>query len=1081
MRLKESNHVRDANEEGLSIAIVSYIYTVLFRRILVIGCILVCIFCMSYSQQGMDSIFLNLETLKIKDGLSQGMVRSIIQDKEGYMWFATKDGLNRYDGYRISVYRNDLKIKYSLPDNYVTNLAEDEYGHFWVGTSTKGLLLFDKIKERFYPIDIIPQFQTLANKEIRFLECKGKNLILATTRNIYIFDISQFKSSEHSNLKQNIRLVFDYNKSGPKFPYQDPSDLSQSISWMPNKDLWVCRKDGIAICKPRSDLNQWELKEHPITDFGINKNNFTSIYPCKIHGQPKYFLQLREHILIYNDSSKLLEQDVKTAFNKSYTLPRADSNGNILFTISSDHYLFQSKYNKFLKIIPNKEKIHLSNLGFCIDQQGILWLGTNGFGVTKYDPKKQFFQATNTWQKRLSNSISSDPLLTKSGRPVKWNRAKNTYDDFLSGLFLKHKFTHIIEDSAGIVWMKSNFVDSLRSLISLDQKTKKIKEYFALNLYPKQFESFYLDRSNQIWMIFYNSTKMQSAIRLFDPIKDSFTKEYVIEINNRFYDQNSTISQCWQDPKGFFWLASLDGLIRLDIQNQKHVIWQHQLNDPNSLSNNNVYSICPDPIHPDQFLWVGTNGGGLNKFEYASGKFDHYTVNNGLPNNVIYGILNDDYGQLWLSTNYGISCVSQSKKKADKNASMLSSNDGVFFRNFTLEDGISDNEFNRYEFAKLKTGELVFGGIDGITAFHPKNFITDVSAPPIRISGLTVFNQPVNYMTNPSILDKPIQYAGSITLPYNQNMFTLEYAALDYSITDKKYYKYLLEGFNEQWMDNGTKNFISFTNLDPGEYEFKVTVSKNGGPWNIEPAIIKIIILPPWWATWWFRSFLFVLVVGGLYTLYRYRLQQGLKVLSLRNRIADDLHDDIGSTLSSISLSSTIIQNKIKDESGEIKNLLSQISTNTDNMMEAMSDIIWTINARNDGFEGVLLRMKTFAIELLEPQNCTVHCDVGERINKLKLNLVQRKNLYLIFKEAIHNIAKYARAKNVWVDITVHEKKYMLIKIKDDGIGMDGTNGNGFGGNGLPSMKRRAKELKGSLEIISKPNEGTEITLRFAP
>ncbi len=531
MRLKESNHVRDANEEGLSIAIVSYIYTVLFRRILVIGCILVCIFCMSYSQQGMDSIFLNLETLKIKDGLSQGMVRSIIQDKEGYMWFATKDGLNRYDGYRISVYRNDLKIKYSLPDNYVTNLAEDEYGHFWVGTSTKGLLLFDKIKERFYPIDIIPQFQTLANKEIRFLECKGKNLILATTRNIYIFDISQFKSSEHSNLKQNIRLVFDYNKSGPKFPYQDPSDLSQSISWMPNKDLWVCRKDGIAICKPRSDLNQWELKEHPITDFGINKNNFTSIYPCKIHGQPKYFLQLREHILIYNDSSKLLEQDVKTAFNKSYTLPRADSNGNILFTISSDHYLFQSKYNKFLKIIPNKEKIHLSNLGFCIDQQGILWLGTNGFGVTKYDPKKQFFQATNTWQKRLSNSISSDPLLTKSGRPVKWNRAKNTYDDFLSGLFLKHKFTHIIEDSAGIVWMKSNFVDSLRSLISLDQKTKKIKEYFALNLYPKQFESFYLDRSNQIWMIFYNSTKMQSAIRLFDPIKDSFTKEYVIERN----------------------------------------------------------------------------------------------------------------------------------------------------------------------------------------------------------------------------------------------------------------------------------------------------------------------------------------------------------------------------------------------------------------------------------------------------------------------------------------------------------------------------------------------------------------------
>lgn len=1032
------------------------------------------------AQQGLDSVKLNLESLNIKDGLSQGLVRSIIQDKEGYMWFATKDGLNKYDGYHITVYRNDLNNKYSLPDNYITNISEDDYGNFWVGTFAKGVLLFDKKNEHFYPVDIVPQFQSLHNKEIKFLECKGRNMLLATSNNIYIFDISGFKFSEDLKSNQNIRLIFDYNKANPKVPYQSPSELSQSLNWMPNQDIWVCRKNGIAICKTNASLDKWVLSEYAISDFGINPNNFTSIYVCKIHGQPKYFFQLRKGILVYNDSLHQTEFELSTDFNTSYTVPRCDSNGNILFNVSSTYYLLNTRNNKLMKIRPNDEKINLSNLGYCIDKQGIIWLGTNGFGVTKYDPKKQFFQTTNIPLKRLSNSFSNDPLLTKSWRPVIYNRVKNTYEDIVSGLFVGHKFTFLSEDAQGVIWMKSSFADSLRYLISFDQNTKTIKKYSALNQYPKQFESFYIDRYNRIWVIFYNPAKKHCTLRLFDPAQDGFTQEYSFKLKNNNYDQTLTISQCWLDRQGIFWLASIDGLIRVDLQKQEHKIWQYDPNNPNSLSHNTIFSICPDPKYPEKILWVGTNGGGLNKFEYESEKFYRYTDKNGLPNNVVYGILSDDAGQLWLSTNYGISCVSKNKYQEVNNVNNLTPKRELFFRNFTIEDGLCDNEFNRYEFAGLKTGELVFGGIDGITVFHPKNFITDVSAPNIRITGLTVFNQAVNYTTHPSVLDKPIQYATSITLPYYQKMFTLEYAGLDYSSTDKKQYKYFLDGFNEDWIDNGSKNFTSFTNLDPGEYEFKVTVSKNGGPWNTEPAIIKIIILPPWWATWWFRTLLFLLGIGGLYALYRYRLQQELKVLSLRNRIADDLHDDIGSTLSSISLSSTIIQNKLQDESEEVKTLLSQISKNTDNMMEAMSDIIWAINARNDGFEGILLRMKTFAIELLEPQDCTLHFDVSDHMTKLKLNLEQRQNLYLIFKEAIHNIAKYAQAKNVWVDIHVLEKKNMVMQIKDDGIGMKETNGNTLGGNGLPSMQKRAKVLKGTLKMNSKPNEGTEIILQFA-
>lgn len=1043
----------------------------LFKRTWILGCLLIISCCFGFSQEVSDSITLNLENLNIKDGLSQGMVRSIIQDKEGFMWFATKDGLNKYNGYQITVYRNDLKNPFSLPDNYVTSLAEDDYGNFWVGTSTKGILLFDKVSERFYPINIVPQLNSLQDKEIKFLECKGRTMLLATANNIYIFDIGRFNPAEVLQIPSSIHLIFNYNKSHPKHPYEDPSKLSQNITWMPNREVWISRKDGIAICKPSQASGTWTLTEHAISEFGIPPTNYTSIYVCKIHGQPKYFVQLRESILIYNDSLHQTEHVIKTEFNKSYILPKSDSNGNVLFELSTVQYLFHSKTNKVIKIIPNDKKIHLSYLGFCIDRRGIIWLGTNGFGVTKYDPKKQFFRSENLLKKRLSNSLASNPLLIKSWRPIQLDLTKNSYIDLLPGLFPEHKFTHILEDSKGLIWMKSSLEDTVhRYLISYDQKTKAIKKYNGLNLYPRQFESFYTDNENQLWVIFYNAKKMQCALRLFNPLTDSFSTEYVFKVRNSSFDQYATISQCWRDNKGIFWLASLEGLVRVDIDKKQHTIWQHDPYDSSSLSNNSIFSLCPDPKQPDNYLWLGTNGGGLNKFEYATGKFYRYTETDGLPNNVVYGILSDNLGRLWLSTNFGLSCLSENSSRSAK---------GVFFRNFTVNDGLSDNEFNRYEYAKLNSGELVFGGVDGITRFNPSEVITNITAPAIKICGLTVFNQPVNNITNSDILDKPIPYTSYITLRHDQNMFTLEFAGLDYSSANKKQYKYVLDGFNETWIDNGSKNFTSFTNLDPGTYNFKVTVSINGGPWNSTPASIRINILPPWWQTWWFRLLLVSLVIGIGYTIFYYRYLQNLKFLKLRNRIADDLHDDIGSTLSSISLSSAIIQHKLKNESAEVKKLLTQISSNTDNMMESMSDIVWTINARNDSFEDTLLRMKAFAIQLLEPKNYIIHFEVADELSKLKLNIEQRKNLYLIYKEAIHNVAKYAQAKQVWVTLAVVEKRKLVMKIKDDGIGMEATLGNALGGNGLTSMKKRAGELQGELEINSSLRNGTEIVLKF--
>lgn len=302
----------------------------------------------------------------------------------------------------------------------------------------------------------------------------------------------------------------------------------------------------------------------------------------------------------------------------------------------------------------------------------------------------------------------------------------------------------------------------------------------------------------------------------------------------------------------------------------------------------------------------------------------------------------------------------------------------------------------------------------------------------------------------------------------------------------------MLEDVDADWVNAGNRRFVSYPGLKPGRYVFRVRAANSDGVWNQEGITKFIDIRPPWWGTWWFRAFVFVVISSGIYAFYRYRLQQALKLQHLRNRIATDLHDEIGSTLSSISLAGSVIQKKLHGATPEVESLISRISENTDNMMEAMSDIVWAVNTKNDRFDNVINRMRAFAIERLEPLGIPVHFRESGDIHRLQLDMQQRKNLYLIFKEAVNNAAKYAACKNVWVDISILHST-MTIKISDDGRGFELTStGNGtaaqvpgavteqtLGGNGLHNMQKRAMELKGTLHVESGPGKGTAIEIRF--
>jgi signal transduction histidine kinase len=281
----------------------------------------------------------------------------------------------------------------------------------------------------------------------------------------------------------------------------------------------------------------------------------------------------------------------------------------------------------------------------------------------------------------------------------------------------------------------------------------------------------------------------------------------------------------------------------------------------------------------------------------------------------------------------------------------------------------------------------------------------------------------------------------------------------------------MLEGFDKDWIyTNASKPFADYTNLDPDEYIFKVKGSNNDGVWNETPATIRLIITPPFWQTGWFRILMVAAIGAIIYGVYRYRLREVIRLQMIRNNIASDLHDEVGSTLNSISILSSVA----KQQAGRSLPALDQIGENSRKIVEAMNDIVWTINPENDSFEKILVRMRSFAHQVMKAKQIEFRFDADEKMDDLSMPMQTRKNFYLIFKEATINIAKYSSASHANFSVTGSDHQIQLT-IRDNGIGFD-TN-NTSSGNGIKNMQRRANEIKADLKIESAAGEGTRVEL----
>ncbi len=812
-----------------------------------------------------DTLILPFRALTIEDGLSQGMVNAIIQDAYGFMWLATKDGLNRYDGYSFTVFRHDPEDSTTVRNNYIYSLLEDKQGRLWVGTS-EGLDLFDRTTETFRHVrageehiqDIV---QSIAQ------DGQG-DLWVGHTNGVVKLTFSAGPGND------GLPVCTSRNHlSGTCFVSTDRS----GVIWVGQLDLAGFRIrpehggddriDTLRLDKPVDRIRTGRAA-HDVTGLTVVEDTVHN----KVYGLFMYgIVELDPR----STSVKTLTQ-VGIQFGQMRGAnATVDAKGCLWVAVFSGIYRFDPNARTWSLALPRDQNLRpLAHLAKCAyrDRNGLIWLGTSGYGAFTYEPRTSRFNTMNSEScGRMQASMNGNVLVSftygflnvfqPSSRTwpvwIPWS-AKEHHPELL---VLNRTSRGPTEDERGTYWF--NHAGILSYDLARDRITRYPRDPAALADFPHEdyHEMLFLEGDSNIW------SGTPHTLCRFD--RRTNTYHHVSYPRSRLGDTEQFLHVIHRADDGVLWLGTATGMLSYDRRTHGADAWKvftHDSKDPASLATDIVYAITGDPKDPD-VLWIGTNGGGLNRLDKRTGKFLRYSTKDGLPNDVVYGILADDAGQLWMSTNKGIA-------RFDPRTGL--------FRNYDASDGLQSDEFNRYAYCKLADGTLCFGGVKGFNYFHPRELVDDSTASAIRITGIKLINRSVDFRAAGSPLTIPAYSSTGMRIPHSANMVTFEFASLEFSAPEEHRYQYKLEGFDPDWISSGTDRNAVYTNLDPGTYTFRVRGDNRDGLWDTKGTSFALVVLPPWWRTWWAYTLYVITLVGGILLYIRLRtrgLQQQKELL----------------------------------------------------------------------------------------------------------------------------------------------------------------------------------------------------------
>ena len=771
-----------------------------------------------------------LDRLTVEDGLSQGYISCITQDREGFLWIGTRNGLNRYDGREFRVFFNDPLDPYSISGNIPLSIA-DWGDYLLVGTLGNGLNVFDKKTQRFYRLR---SKQGLPEGNYAEIKVDQHNRVWC-------------RVSLRNGQRILLRLVLAGQPVQTDTPYWEATEVQ----------IWEFGQLEIrSICQTEAFI--WGIDGGKL--FQIDKNT-GSVRKLDMKAPlNSAFVAGDGSVWFYGDTGiGKLNGTRQTWWDTDFFINHAlydEQKGSLLIIRARDVLQFDASTLKTASLqVSDGQRLLSSDFGviltvFC-DASGIIWTGTNGYGLLKHSPRlhrfKTYFKGKSVYRPVLTDAQNAVGVLLRSERKI-----LDVPDTGPMQLPAQPViFSRIAIDGNGNQWMVMERNDRDLELYKRPANPSAAWEP-ALKYACGPATNFTLDidTGNNIWIA------VKQQLIKYDPAK----KEMKSFDFSGVLDGKYNVKALAGTSGGFWWIGTDKGLVQAIPWKDgfRFALLRTIPEEHRNIQNNNINALMADPVDP-AVLWIGTLGGGLSRLDTRNMQFRHYNIRNGFPDNVIYGILTDENHTLWMSSNRGIICLEPATGTV---------------KNFTVKDGLPTNEFNVWAYARRVDGTMLFGCVEGLVAFHPRDFIDNPFAPGISITGLEVNNRRIAVGDSSGLLQQSIEFTRRLKLPASGNSITIYFAALEYTIPSKNGFRYYLKGAEPEWTHSTTDNKASYLNLAPGSYTFLVRACNSDGVWNETPAALEITILPPWYRSKWAYAAYALLLLSLAYGVLRFYLHR---------------------------------------------------------------------------------------------------------------------------------------------------------------------------------------------------------------
>ncbi len=1071
-----------------------------------------------------QSVFFN--RLTTDDGLSNNYVYEVLQDQAGFLWFATDDGLNKYDGYDFIVYRNNLSDKNSISDNSIWTIKEDELGKIWIGTKNGFINCYDPINDKFLRWKISSNI-TKENPITTIFIDKNNLIWIGTYRSgLYKLDPKSGKINH-----------WDYKADDPK---SISNNYVSSIYGDSNGNIWVGTFNGLNKFNPQKSGNNFARYFADVNNQNsLSGNLIWGITPSALD-KNKLWVGTANGVTTLNIKEEKFSQilipnpdNLKFGTGAGTILEEAAGNEVVLWINSYAGLLrYNLTRNKFDRFLSDKKNVNslISNQinNIFRDRSGVLWIATDN-GLCYFSQKNMkfnnsFFYPDNYFETDELKNLNVKAI-TKTPENNLWiGTEKGLYRSITSGRKIKIiKHPKLISEniwtlSAGNssdVWIGTYGA----GLYNLNYKSDRLKKYDILKdrikSSSKDFvKSILIDNKNRLWIGYWGVGLARLDLST-GKIENWLHK--TIDKNSLGHDDVWVI---YQDIKSRIWIGTNGGGLDLFDESSGnrfyHIIADAQ--KQNSLSSNSIYSIAEQKNNvqniSEHILWVGTNNG-LNKIIIDDSKSDNsnfpiiknisrFTIEDGLADNSIKSIVEDEDGNLWLGTSSGISFFNVQKKS---------------FINFISDDGIIGNDFNHCAALKYDNNLIFMGSTSGLNYFNAAAISQSSYAPPVVITDFQIFNNPVRIGSS-SVLTKNIAYTKEIVLSHTQNVFSFQFSAFDYNSTNTINYAYMMEGFDDDWINGGTRRFVTYTNLKPGNYVFKVKATNSDGIWSDKVASVKLIVTPPWWQTKWAIVLYLVVFVLGVWGIFKFqsnrvRLQNELQmrefesyhlrqIEQMKSRFFANISHEFRTPLMLIKGPlEELLRGRIKDNLTDYYKMLLR---NTEKLQQLIDQLLElsqleseTIPVQKETYDivNLLKSISNSFIPLANQKNIRFNFYSGV---ESAFAILDKDKFEKIINNLLNNAFKFTDTGGT-VNIELAEKtmsgsRIAFVTISDTGVGIskenqskiftrffqvDDSSKRNYGGSGigLALVKELTTLLGWEVSVSSNEGEGTEFTLQI--